>query len=457
MPVSTDRDAATAFLPPAPASTATARLSRAWLLLGVSALAASGLFAILIVAARTPGLGERIPWADFFHTALVVHVDLSVLIWFLAFAGALWCVTGSGRAAGAGWAALLLCALGTLMISAAPFTGAGQPFMNNYVPVLRQPFFLAGLGVFGAGFALLAARTLLANATAWHWSDARDVARFGLYAAAVVALLSIALLLWSFVTVGDRVDGVGYYEVLFWSGGHALQFAHTLLLLVVWLWLAQASGARFVVAPRVVALLLALTAAPVLLAPLLQAALDPVSGEFRQAFTELMRWGGLGALPLGLIVAWGVMRAPQSATPERAALVASLVLFTAGGVLGFLIRGVNVVIPAHYHGSIVGVTLAFMGCTYLLLSRLGYGAVPARLARTQAWIYGGGQLLHILGLAWSGGYGVARKTAGAAQALDDLPRVLGMGMMGLGGLIAIIGGLLFVIVVWKSVRVPRAG
>lgn len=452
MVASNDRDAATAFLPPAPASGATARLARAWLLLGVAALAASGLFAVLIVAARTPGLGERIPWADFFHTALVVHVDLSVLIWFLSFAGALWCFTGSGRAVRSGWAALLLCALGTLMICMAPFTGAGQPFMNNYVPVLRQPFFLAGLGVFGAGFALLAARTLVAGAPAWRWSDAQDVMRFGLFAGAVVALVSLAALLWSYVVIADRVEGVGYYEVLFWGGGHVLQFTHTLLLLVVWMWLAQAGGARIAAGPRAVAILLALTAAPVLLTPALLAAMDPVSGEFRQAFTELMRWGGLGAVPLGLIVAWGVLRAPKSAAPERAALIASLVLFATGGVLGFLIRGVNVVIPAHYHGSIVGVTLAFMGCTYYLLPRLGYGVPPPRLARAQAWVYGGGQLMHILGLAWSGGYGVARKTAGAAQALDDLPRVLGMGMMGLGGLIAIIGGLMFVIVVWKSVR-----
>jgi glucose dehydrogenase len=58
--------------------------------------------------------------------------------------------------------------------------------------------------------------------------------------------------------------------------------------------------------------------------------------------------------------------------------------------------------------------------------------------------------MHILGLAWSGGYGVQRKTAGAAQGLDRLPEILGMGMMGLGGLISTIGGLLFLIVMIKA-------
>ena len=61
-------------------------------------------------------------------------------------------------------------------------------------------------------------------------------------------------------------------------------------------------------------------------------------------------------------------------------------------------------------------------------------------------------MLHVLGLVWSGGYGVQRKVAGAEQVLRSTPEVVGMGLMGLGGLIAIIGGLLFVIVVGRSIR-----
>ena len=116
-----------------------------------------------------------------------------------------------------------------------------------------------------------------------------------------------------------------------------------------------------------------------------------------------------------------------------------------------MIQGVNVVIPAHYHGSIVGVTLAFMGMAYLLLPKLGFSAPEGRMAAWQPWIYGGGQLMHILGLAISGGYGnIQRKTAGAAQGLENLPEIAGMGLMGLGGLVSIIGGLLFLIVMIRA-------
>jgi hypothetical protein len=43
-----------------------------------------------------PGVQKVIPWADFFHTAFIVHVDLTVLVWFLAFAGVFWRLNCAG-------------------------------------------------------------------------------------------------------------------------------------------------------------------------------------------------------------------------------------------------------------------------------------------------------------------------------------------------------------------------
>ena len=121
-----------------------------------------------------------------------------------------------------------------------------------------------------------------------------------------------------------------------------------------------------------------------------------------------------------------------------------------------VIDGSNVRIPAHYHGCIVGVTLAFMGVVLRLLPALGYAAPVGRLATAQPWIYGLGQLLHIAGLVWSGGYGVQRKVAGAEQVLRSPGEIAGMALMGLGGAIAIVGGLLFVVVVLRAMRARRA-
>ena len=77
------------------------------------------------------------------------------------------------------------------------------------------------------------------------------------------------------------------------------------------------------------------------------------------------------------------------------------------------------------------------------------------MATWQPWMYGIGQLMHIIGRVWSGGYGVQRKVAGSDQVLRSTAEVAGMGLMGLGGLIAIIGGLLFVVVVIRAIRQPQ--
>ena len=69
---------------------ATRRVARGWLTLGVASLVAAGVYSILLVLARTPVVQELIPFIDFFHTALAVHVDLSAVIWLLSMAGLLW-------------------------------------------------------------------------------------------------------------------------------------------------------------------------------------------------------------------------------------------------------------------------------------------------------------------------------------------------------------------------------
>lgn len=430
-------------------------LAAGWLLLGVAALLASGVFSLLLVLSRTPGLKDLFPVADFFRVALVVHVDLSVLVWFVAFAGVFWSLAGSSRSAWAGWTGLALCACGTLIMAAAPFAGSAAPVMANYVPVLDGPAFLGGLLLFAMGFGVLVLRSLFTSQLAGRQLDGGAAVRLGLLGAAASGAVALFAFLWSWLALPAGLDARTFYELLFWGGGHVLQFTWTLLMLVAWLWLADALGARLPLSPRVVLLLLGLAVGLVVLTPLVYLAYDVTSVEHRRLLTWMMRvGGGLSILPIGLalVLALADLREVSArGRPVRAALIMSLALFAAGGLIGFTISGSNVKIPAHYHGCIVGITLAFMGVAYELLPRLGYRAPAGRLAGWQPYVYGIGQLLHITGLVWSGGYGVQRKVAGADQVLTTVQQVAGMGLMGLGGLIAVIGGVLFLVVVWSSV------
>jgi len=399
-----------------------------------------------------------IPFVDFFHVALVVHVNLSVLIWLLSIAGVLWALSSNKDLPAWDGGSFWLAAAGTAVIIVSPFMGAGDPLMNNYVPILRHPLFYFGLGLFTVGIGSHLVRSIISRGSWFGGQDGTGALQTGITLSAVTTALAIAAIFASYLGIPADMSGQVYYEFLFWGSGHVLQFTHTILMLVAWVVLSFSSGCRFTLTPRVVLLFFTILALPVITVPFLYVAHDIVSPGHRLAFTELMQYGGLSCLPLGLVVLASLWKAGKPVDEERylkSALIASIVLFTTGGVLGFMISGLDIVIPAHYHGSTVGVTIAFMGLTYYLLPRLGFGPLPPRLATWQPMVYGGGQLLHILGLAWSGGYGVQRKTAGLAQGVDRAGEIAGMGLMGLGGLISVTGGLLFLIVAYKSIRGTR--
>ncbi|GAB4351041.1 MAG: hypothetical protein Kow006_14550 [Gammaproteobacteria bacterium] len=422
-----------------------------WLALGVAALGGAGLFAVVLVLSRAPFVSALFPNVDLFRVSLVVHVDLSVLIWFLAFGCVIWSLAQAGDPERRG-PGFVLAAGGTLLVALSPLLGAGIPSLNNYVPVLQEPWFLAGLAVFSAG-------VLLQVVTGLHSGPPLrqgNVLVVGAYTAQLAVLVAAVSLVFSWLQLrGAPYTGQAYYELLFWAPGHTLQFAYTQLLMVTWLWLAVGSGVAAPLGSGALVVLLWLGLLPVAAVPLLQLMTEIGGAEQRLAFTRLMQFGGIvPAVPVGvalLVACWRAAPPEAANRPVRAALHASLLLFGVGGVVGFLIRDVNTVIPAHYHGSIAGVTMAFMGATYHLLPRLGFGRPRGRVARWQPWVYTSGQLLHVAGLALSGFLGIQRKTAGAAQGLDSVTKAT-MGVMGLGGLLAIIGGVLFVVVVLLSLR-----
>jgi len=431
------------------------RLASGWLWLGIASLVGAGLFAILLVLARTPFVQDIFPWVNFFYSALVVHVDLSVLLWFLAFAGVLWSLDSSSRFVGVGWLALILAATGASMIALSPFIAVGKPLMSNYVPVIQSTFFFTGLIGFAAGMVLLVLRSLLANPPARLWCGGEGSIRIGLHAASISMLFALAAFAWSYLIIPDNSYSTIYFDLLFWGGGHVLQFTYTLLMLTGWLWLADVCGAKSILSPRVASTLLILGLLPVFYVPVIYLNYDGMVANYMYQFTQLMRVGGAFAtVPIGLAVLYGCIAGKTTALarPERAALLSSIMLFAIGGGISLMIKDSNTIITAHYHGTGGAVSLAFMGLTLHLLPRLGYRKPNLKWATLTPYVYGVGQLLHIFGLLWSGGYGVQRKVAGAEQDLHGFAQTAGMGLMGLGGLIAVVGGVIFLVVVFKAMR-----
>jgi hypothetical protein len=438
----------------------TGYIARWWMLLGVSALAVPGLFAIVLVIARGGSLTDMPVFANMFTKALVVHVDLLVLVWFLSMAFMLWSLIASASRSWLAYmeeAALGCFAVGMLAITLSAFDPNGEALKSNYIPVIMSPLFFIGLSLLLSGMLLMLCRLL----TAKHYSTwFNPPLQFALFSSGLIGAMALVCFIWSYFQMPPEIDGEQYYDMMFWGGGHVLQFIHTQCVMVCWLLLAHALQPEFKFPEKPLYLLFGVGLVAAFAAPLAYVLYDVYSMEHRQFFTwQMIIAGGIAPAIMGLMLTpflWK-MRARLAGQKNAlwSALIMSVLLFLFGGFIGGMIREENVVVPAHYHGSIVAITLAFMGATYVLLPLFGYKDMSStKLAYWQPIICGIGQIMHVSGLAWSGGYGVLRKTPGGLSGAP-LNLKIAMGVMEWGGLLAIIGGVMFIIVVWKSVRAKK--
>lgn len=96
-----------------------------------------------------------------------------------------------------------------------------------------------------------------------------------------------------------------------------------------------------------------------------------------------------------------------------------------------------------------------MGLFYaLFLPALNRAVNRGKMLYAQIYLFAGGQFLACIGLFLAGGFGTPRKTAGAEQGLEQIGALVGMAMNGVGGLVAVIGGVLFVWIAGKALLVP---
>jgi hypothetical protein len=252
-----------------------------------------------------------------------------------------------------------------------------------------------------------------------------------------------------------------YHELLVWGGGHVLQLVCVIAMITIWLLLLNSALGRSPVSGRAAVLLFAALLLPWSFSIAL-AVQGPSTAAYRVGFTRLMQWGLFPVVSIFLILcasaltrAWRERRigGRELADPRISAFVASAALTLLGFGLGAAIHGSNTMVPAHYHASVGGVTVAFMAGTYLLLPLFGLSIRRPALRRAAAWqpaLYGTGMVLFSAGFALAGAYGMGRKVYGAEQAARGFAETIGLGMMGIGGLVAVAGGLVFLVVVGSA-------
>ncbi len=418
------------------------KLSRLWLFQSVGALALSGFFAIFLVMARSPQIGKLLPYKDFFKTSLTIHVNLSVLIWLTSIICTIFAT--NTKFLKAGYAGLVLCATGSVIIAGSIFDISAEAFLNNYIPMLNSDIFKLGIIIYFAGFIIASFQALQMNIQ----NKILGYFNISSFFIIIAGFITLALTLQNLELPKnkDLYDFSDYYEKLFWGFGHMIQFLYVNGMLMALFLIIKIKESKFTTTIKISCFLLNLIFA--LTGIYIIVNFDVTSFEYVNNFTrQMIMFAGIAPV-LALFIIIPAIRNLASTRPQRNAVIWAMILFAAGGVISMMINGVNTIIPAHYHGSIIGISLSLMALTYALMPKLGYGEIKGQMANMQPILYGSGQLLHIIGFAISGGYGAMRKAPGMELPVEAK---LYMGLMGIGGLISIIGGLFFVIIIFKCV------
>lgn len=421
------------------------KIAKHWIILAVTALALSGIFSILLVLGRTTDLLSFLKIEDAFKVSLIVHVNLGILVWFLAMAVAVsFYYHKPSKEKSEEWFLwpLSLCWIGTLLIALAGFVPPKEVFTNNYIPIIDSWAFSNGMRIFFIWSCISAMFVIILFSK-----------KFPVMVRSLACILAIGILVLLHIIFaqGDSYpQSHASYESLFWGVGHILQFAYVQLMIIAWVVVAQSLGFEII---RNEKLKNAVFMLPVVFlavtTPYIIFSYPIDSGEYTSAFTHQMIWGaGLAAIPFGVMLAIRLFQNFNPKNPLYSSLLFSFALFALGGALGgeaaksMLIDGeITTVIPAHYHGSTIGITVALMGFCYHFFN------INSKPANFQIWAYSVGQIMYIVALAIQGGHGAARKTAGV-EGLDIPSWVIHM-QRG-GGLLVLIGGFMFVWIIWRK-------
>ncbi|MBT4932667.1 MAG: hypothetical protein HOL66_07065 [Rhodospirillaceae bacterium] len=436
---------------------------RGWAGLAMLSLAMAGIFALLLAVSRIPGIQDILPLPlDFFDRGLVIHVVFSFVVWFQAVFGCLLNVStsrladGAPRLQGLGKLALLGAYASCVLLFVPAFMENGEATLNNYIPAITDPVYYAGLALLGAALGLMVLRLLInVSGSQGRWKEPLP---FGTLSTALifgVALLCFAI---AWAVLAEELLSYEFNESLFWGGGHILQFANTAMLITALFVLARLTLKDIVLKDN--QLTLTAMATLVLYSGMgisITLKYAPVHEKYWTMFTKFQYGLVLPAMLVGIPMLVDILqqrkigKGLQMRDPVLLCLLLSPVVFAVGGILGLFVDGGDTRTPAHYHGIIAGINLSFMGLFYgFFLPLLDRDLKPGKALYAQIYMFGGGQLVASVGLFLAGGYGTPRKTAGGAQGLEAIGAKIGMYMNGIGALIAVIGGVMFIWMVSKS-------
>lgn len=413
--------------------------------------------ALVLVFLKLPILSVGLPLQSWFARTLVLHVDLSILIWALSVVALIWLLHIPQRLQ-----ILDRVAMGLMFVSGASMLlsvlfGQGQPLLSNYIPVLDAPSYLFSLGGFVLAISIITLARVSVISSKW---DQLPLSKkmFLLALWAFIATVSVQLIAWW--TLAPLVLNLQRAEQLFWGAGHSLQAVYLCMLLGGWFYLLERSGVSLALIARLARhRIVIISVFSVIFTPLvISLAWAPDDPLYRQAFSIWMRLFSLPVLGVMSMLIWQLLGCSRQGLETSclwrvSAVGLSMLLFFLGVVLGAMIRGDSLMVPAHYHATTGAVNLIFMAVIYDLLT-------AAKIEGSLQWqlkMYAAGVVLMVMGLAFSGVMGASRKLAASHEVTAYPAEMAAIVLMGIGAAIGLIASFWFVIYAFRSLLAPGYG
>jgi cytochrome c oxidase subunit 1 len=469
-------------------------------------LAIGGILALLVALTRWQTIHLLPP--NLFYDFLSAHGMVMLIFWILFFevAGLIFASTIllSARmlVPAVGWVAYGMMLVGSVVAFWLMMTGQATVMFTSYPPLLASPLYYAAVLVFAVG-AIVAVVHFFINIVGARLRGevgSLPLFTFALTGAAIIALWSLlsgaAALLPVFLWSVDLIPSVdpGAYRLLYWGLGHGAQQVNLAAMVGIWYGLATLMTGAKPLNEGLSRFAIVLYVLFIQMAAMHHLLVDPgmntwvrninasyfmyaaVMGSLIHAFSipasmeRALREQGFRQ---GL---FGWLRRAPWGEPGFSALVISFVLFGVfGGISGVILGGPQLnmighntlIVPAHFHMTVVaGTTIAFMGIAYYLVP-LVFRRQPMLWgwAKAQPYVYGLGMLVWGIGAGLAGHWGVPRRhwdvtfatvADGLRYNMLALPEVnVFLALVGLGGILAVVGGAMFVIPIVATVFFGR--
>jgi cytochrome c oxidase subunit 1 len=442
--------------------------------------------------------------ADLFYRFLTLH-GLNMLIFFiiffemaiLYFAGPILlnCRLPAPRV---GWLAFGLMVLGMLLVNTMVLQGRADVLFTSYPPLQAHPLYYLGIILFAVGALIVTAlffATLVVARREHTYEGSIPLVSFGALTAAIIAVITllhgaviyIPTLLWSlgYGTVDPQV-----YRMVWWGLGHSSQQINVAAHVSVWYLLAGLTVGGVVVNEKISRMAFVLYVLFISMASAHHLLVDPGMGPAWKVWNTsyAMYLAVLASMVHGFTVPAGIemgqrlrgytrgmfewlKKAPWG-DPGFSGMALSVVIFGfIGGITGVTIgtEQINIIVhntlrvPGHFHSTVVGGTaLAFMAVTYYVLPLIFRKRVAFwGLAKVQPYIFGLGIVILSMSMIFQGIFGVPRRHwdvsfSNAPFQVEYHPAVqLFQATMGIGGLLAILGGLAYIVIAVVTVFFGR--